>query len=170
MKLLSFLAAAALVAASLPAQAQPRPSGSTAAENAGDAKADGLRIYRVTGVRDTGSIANTGIATVFQCSNLDTTRQKLQFRLWNVSGQTVEWAQITLDPHQTVTVATHRTLSFKENLIISQGRLLQAGMVDIYADTINAVCTAMVVDASTSGPIGIALHMQRYNPIARTEE
>jgi hypothetical protein len=44
------------------------------------------------------------------------------------------------------------------------------GSATISATNTNMVCTAMMVDASTNIPNGIALHVQRLNPLSGTQE
>ncbi len=163
MKSLPFIAAIALLAASLPAHAQ-------SAQDAKDVGDKRKVIYRVAGVRDNGGLANAGIATLFQCTNLSPLDEMFEFNLRSSSGETISSQGFIFGPRISFTVATHTTLAFIETAVMKPGTVISTGVMTIFSTNINAVCNAMIVDASTASPQGIALHMQRYNPIAMTQE
>ena len=70
------------------------------------------------------------------------------------------------------TFSTHPTSLFFEQVGISLGTgFVGQGTATILAATTNVVCTAMIMDASAAIPaFAVALHMQRFNPLAGTEE
>jgi len=75
-------------------------------------------------------------------------------------------------PHlNTLTVLTKDAALFLSGtrLILKTGAV-ELGTVAIAATSINVTCTAMLFQANTNTPAGIALHMTRFNPIASTEE
>jgi hypothetical protein len=171
-KLLS-IAIVTLVAASLPAQAQQRSykEGAAPEAKAPEAVGDPLkRLYRISGVRDTGSGLNAGVATSFHCTSFSTVDETLQVSVRNFNGTVVVTRNITITPFRTLTLSTHGTLLFAEDSILSPGVIINQGSANILATDINIFCSAMIVDAATASPQGISLHMVRYNPVPGTQE
>jgi len=166
----SSLVAAALFAATLPAQAQQRPYAEGQAPTP-KAVGDPLQtIYRVSGVRDNGGGANSGTATSFHCTNLSNVDETIKITLWQFNGGKITDASETISKNQTFTASTHDTRGFIEDRFLSRGIEIKQGSARISATTTNLICSAMIVDASVAFPEGIALHLVRFNPIAATEE
>jgi hypothetical protein len=154
MKLLCSLLTAAAFACVLPAQAaQTDPE---------------IIIYRASGVIDTGSAANVGVATVFQCTNISIVTENLRFVIRNFNSVIAANQLFTVPSFQTLTASTHSTALYA-NQTISPGSSIN-GTVAIAATTSNIFCTARTVDASAGIPSGIILPMVRFNPIAGSEE
>jgi hypothetical protein len=65
-------------------------------------------------------------------------------------------------------VSTHPTTIFIESNLAT-GTFSQ-GTTAIAATSINVICTAMIVDAASASPIGIALRGIRFNPIPGAQE
>jgi hypothetical protein len=127
-------------------------------------------IYRVTGVLDSGDVANTGTATVFFCTNFGNGRQtvRISLRLEN-PGAPIN-TSFSLDPGETKTFATHATIVYSENGALAPGQAFEQGSAIIYATSLNVHCSAAQVDASTAGPVGSPLHMVRFNPANNSQE
>ena len=164
------IAAFVLFAASLPAQAQrPYPEG--AAPAAPLAVGDPLvRIYRISGVRDNGAGAELGVATSFHCSSASSVDETLRIVIRNFDGTVVGSRAITHHPQDTVTFSTHFTRIFTEDFALSRGVVINQGSADISATSPDIICSAMIVNAASTSPDGIALHMVRFNAAAGSQE
>jgi hypothetical protein len=166
---LSF-ASIALIALLVPAAAQQRPfpEGSAPAPKAvGDPL---LRIYKVSGIRDNGGGADTGVATTFHCTSFSTVNETLRIGVRNFNASIAGARTVTIAPNNTMTISTHTTRGFTEDAIISPGTIINQGSAEIQATSVNVFCSAMIVDASTNNGQGIALHLVRFNVIPDTEE
>jgi len=124
-------------------------------------------IYRFPGVADNGS-TNTGIATVFHCTNFSGVPENLRIVVRATDGTIVGNFAQPINHHQTLTLATHAVAIYFET-VVSMGPVLQ-GSAAIAATSINVVCTAMTLDASTFSPVGFALHGIRFNPAPGSQE
>jgi hypothetical protein len=166
----SSLAAFALLAAMLPAQAQRAyPEG--AAPAAPLATTDPLvRLYRISGVRDNGGGVEFGVATSFHCSSASTVDETLRITLRNFDGTQVASRAVTLPPRDTVTLSTHITRIFTEDVALSRGVVINQGSAEILGTSADIFCSAMIVDAATGSPQGIALHMVRFNAATGSQE
>ena len=128
-------------------------------------------IYRFPGVRDNGAGPNAGVATVFHCTNFSGVNETIRFvtRDGNVilrANNALEIAHLA-----TYTVATHHTGAYASTLDMSAGGFVVAqGTTAIAATSINVICTAMTVDASTAAPVGVALRGIRFAPIPGSQE
>jgi hypothetical protein len=164
------LVAAALFVAILPAQAQQRPYPEGQAP-APKAVTDPLQvIYRISGVRDSGTGTHAGMATSFHCTSFSTVDEKIVFALRDFDGDVITQKSVTVEPQHTITASTHDTRVFTEDRLLSPGVVINQGSVRISATSTNIICSAMIVDASAAFPEGIALHLVRFNPIAGTQE
>lgn len=121
-------------------------------------------IYRVSGVRDDGQGAQLGVATSFHCTNWSNLPEKLAIAVYNFNGALARARSFIVNSHYTFTVSTHKTLIFSENEILSPGVDIDQGYAQIHSTTTNIYCSAMIVDAASSSPAGIALHLVRFNP------
>jgi hypothetical protein len=132
------------------------------------AQAASATIYVVSGVYDSGSGSNAGVATSFHCTNLDRAQNTVTVTVHDTIGAVAGGGPTTLSRRQSVTVSTHFTTLFAD-ASLSSGQVTQ-GYAVIAATSSNLVCSEMIVDASASVPNGIALHMQRRTPLANTQE
>ena len=83
------------------------------------------------------------------------------------TGTTIQTYTFNVAARGALTIATH-TAGFGD---VSLGLgTVYGGSATISATNTNMVCTAMMVDASTNIPNGIALHVQRLNPLSGTQE
>src|SRR5262245_24212990 len=126
-----------------------------------------LVIYRFSGVADNGG-TNSGIATVFHCTNFSGVPESLRIVVRATDGTLVGNVSQPINHLQTLTLATHATAIYFE-IVVSMGPILQ-GSAAIAATSVNMVCTAMTLDAGTFSPVGIALHGIRFNPVPGSQE
>lgn len=168
-----WMMATVAVAFVLPVHAQdPRYRAGAAAQPAPQAITDPLTtVYRVSGVRDDGSATdNTGVATVFSCSTNSAAQERIRVFVRGSGGTIVGDLTATASARGTLTFATHATAAFIENAgSLTTGTVAQ-GAATIQSTTTNITCSAMIVNAASSVPDGVALHMQRFNPLAGTQE
>jgi hypothetical protein len=163
--------AAALLAASfavLPAQAGDRPH----AEGQLPTIADGARafpalttIYRFSGVRNTDNAGQTGVATVFHCSNYSATTQQVRIVVRNYLATVVADLTFAVPARDTKTASTKYTVAFfDDKILLTIPVRVDQGNASIQATNANVHCTAMIVDAAAATPIGIALSPVRFLP------
>jgi hypothetical protein len=126
-------------------------------------------IYRFPGVRDDGGAFNAGVATVFHCTNFSGVTENIRFVTRQSTGALVHNTLVTADHLQTWTTATHGTLAYFENTQLITG-LVNQGTMAIAATSINIICTAETIDASSATPIGIARRGIRFSPVPGSQE
>ncbi len=176
MKLASSILALATLAVILPAEAQPQPrKQGTAPLVPDEAVSSPFKvIYRVSGVTDNGSApalvnASSGVATSFHCSNFSGIDEKLKFVIRAAEPTTTKI--IVIPAGKTITASTHGTVVFNDDLFLSPGVVIQQGAAIISATSAQTIfCSAMILDANNPVPVGIALHMVRFNPANGTQE
>src|SRR5215510_4929968 len=132
-----------IIAAAALTFAQPAQAGITDPE---------VIIYRFPGVADNGG-TNSGIATVFHCTNFSGVPESLRIVVRATDGTLVGNVSQPINHLQTLTLATHATAIYFE-IVVSMGPILQ-GSAAIAATSVNMVCTAMTLDAGTFSPVGI---------------
>src|SRR3954449_13517821 len=165
------IAIVTLIAASWSAQAQQRSYKEGAAPAAPLAVGDPImRLYRISGVRDNGAGSDAGVATSFHCSSFSTVDEKLRITLRNFNHTQVANRAITIHPLDTVTLSTHLTRIFTEDFQLSPGVSINQGSAEIFATSVDIVCSAMIIDAAVAFPDGVALHMVRFNAAPGTQE
>jgi hypothetical protein len=171
MKSICWMLAAAAILSVLPAHAQDRASRSKQS-TAGPPSITSpiMLIYRVPGVSDDGSGDFVGNATSFHCTNLSDVAETLVIIVHKFDGTIASNLSFTVPSANTFTASTHNTSIFNEDSIMSSGTVINQGYAAIGASTTEFVCSAMIVDASASNPIGISLHMLRYNASTGTQE
>jgi hypothetical protein len=136
-----------------------------------EAASDPLRaIYRITGVLDSGDASGVGNATTFICTNFSNVEERIRYSLREESSGGTVTKTATLASQETYTVSTHSTDVYSEDDTLDPGVSYRQGSMVISATTTNIHCTAMQVDASTSYPQGIALHMVRIRPANNSQE
>jgi hypothetical protein len=162
-----FIAAFALLAAMLPAQAQRAyPEGAAPL-----ATTDPLvRIYRISGVRDNGAGNEAGVATSFHCSSASTVNESVRIVLRHFDGAVAGSRTLTLGARRTLTMSTHFTRLFFEDAVLSRGIVINSGSAEILATSVDIFCSAMILNAGTVSPDGIALHMVRFNAATGSQE
>ena len=127
-------------------------------------------LYRVPGVTDDGSAPdNFGVATVFHCTSFSGVNEILRVVIRD-TGTTLRSNVNIVMPHlSTGTLATHKTALFDNELTLITG-IIKQGTAAIAATSTSIVCTAMIVDAASTTPVGIALRMIRFNPAPGSQE
>jgi hypothetical protein len=169
--IVSVIVAVGLLTAILPAQAQQQRSYAEGAAPQPEAVGDPLqRLYRISGVRDSGNAPESGQATSFHCTSVSTVNETLVIRVRDFDGAIVGARSITISPNRTRTMSTHFTRMFFEDATVSPGEVINQGSAEILATSIQVFCSAMIVDAAVNFPEGIALHLVRFNAIPGSQE
>jgi hypothetical protein len=126
-------------------------------------------IYRFSGVRDDGGVTNAGVATVFHCTNFSGQLENIRLVTRDTIGALRSNNLLPVDHLHTLTVMTHRPLAYPGGANVATGGIVQ-GTAAIAATSINIICTAETIDASTAAPVGVARHGIRFSPIPGTQE
>jgi hypothetical protein len=127
-------------------------------------------IYRFPGVRDNGGANNTGVATVFHCTNFSGARENVRFVTRDFDGAIRSNIFVQGIPHlNSFVTATHETIAYVELVSLSTGMVFE-GTTAIAATSINIICTAETIDASTTVPIGVARRGIRFSPVPGSQE
>jgi len=125
-------------------------------------------IYRFPGVRDFGGPGNTGVATVFHCTNFSGATETIRFVPRANDGALLSNTALAISHLQTLSVSTHSVSAYLISLaptgVVSQGTMA------IAATSINIICTAETIDASAATPIGVARRGIRFNPVPGSQE
>lgn len=127
------------------------------------------QIYIAPGVRDNGGAANVGVATVIHCTSMSMVDETVSIEIRNYDGALKSSISQFIRPTETKTFTTHNTALFSEDRFLNTG-LINQGSARIKATTSSVVCTSMIVDAASTVPHGIDLHMIRTSPVAGTQE
>jgi len=125
-------------------------------------------IYRFPGVRDTAGGTNVGVATVFHCTNFSGVQETIRFVTREANTSLVTSVTFTINHLASITVATHATVAYVEDGFLNTGAI--QGTTAIAATSINIICTAMTIDASTAAPLGVALRGIRFSPVPGSQE
>ena len=127
-------------------------------------------IYRYPGVRDDGSGANTGLATVFSCTNFSGATETIRFVPRGDNGGLLGNTSFAISHLQTFTVATKSVVAYIIGNLPPTG-FMQQGTMAIAATSTNMVCTAMTIDAANAKPtFAVPLHGIRLNPAPGSQE
>ena len=126
-------------------------------------------IYRFPGVRDNGGGTDTGVATVFHCTNFSGTTETLRFVTRGFEGVLIQNTVVPILHLQTKTVSTHDTVAYNDDVNLATG-LVRQGTTAIAATSTSVICTAMTIDASTAAPVGVALRGIRFSPAPGSQE
>jgi hypothetical protein len=169
---ISSATALAILSAILPAQAQDRRPTQQPQANAPLATTDPLKtIYRVSGLTDSGNVANVGVATTFHCTSFSTVPETIKFFIRRFDGAKVADIKRNLTAFgATHTASTHGINLFFDDTLLAPGIAIEQGSAVIQSTSLNVHCSAMIVDAASAAPQGIALHMVRLNPVPGTQE
>ena len=123
-------------------------------------------IYVGAGVTDDGGANDTGLATVFLCSNVSGAQASVRWLILNVGGSIHDQATRDIAHGETAIVSTHHTTTFSG---ISLGTGAVQGVINIESTESAVFCTALIVDAADAGE-GMPLHLVRVNPHSGTVE
>ena len=126
-------------------------------------------IYRFPGVRDDGGGAGAGVATVFHCTNFSGVPETIRFVTRSNMGTLIQNNTIVIPHLGTRTAVTHLNGAYASDLNLATS-IVQQGTTAIAATSINIICTAMTIDASTAAPVGVALRGIRFSPIPGSQE
>jgi hypothetical protein len=127
-------------------------------------------IYIGMGVEDSGGAANTGAATLFQCSNVSGTSAQVRFLVLSVEGTFLGQNTVTIPHGGGRNVSTHFTGHFPEDGVIAPDVTFSRGTVNIESTQSGVFCQGFIVDAAAAGPTGIPLRFIRVNPHPGTVE
>ena len=126
-------------------------------------------IYRFPGVTDNGNGPGFGVATVFHCTNFSGANENIRFVTRRNDGVLVSNQVFTFPHLSTGTLSTHITAAYMQSADLSAQPVTQ-GTTAIAATSINVICTAETIDASTVAPVGVARRGIRFNPVPGSEE
>ena len=126
-------------------------------------------IYRFPGVTDSGSGPGFGVATVFHCTNFSGANENIRFVTRRNDGVIVSNKAFTFPHLSTGTLSTHITAAYVQSADLSAQSVLQ-GTTAIAATSINVICTAETIDASTVAPVGVARRGIRFSPVPGSQE
>jgi hypothetical protein len=126
-------------------------------------------IYVGTGVRDGGGANNTGIATVFHCSNVSGVSATVRFLVLNAGGAFQASVTIVFPHGVTQTVSTNFTSPYIETDELATG-VVNQGVVNIESTESGVFCSAETIDAAAATPIGVTRPLVRVNPHPGTVE
>lgn len=129
-----------------------------------------MMIYRVAGVVNSNATMMNGVATSFMCYSNSAVAENVRIRILNWNGEVAGDIYHVIQSKRTVTFSTHSTASLAEDALLAEGKLINQGTAAIIATSKEVYCSAMLIDAATTVPNGIALHMVRFNPAPGTVE
>ncbi|MGH6925622.1 MAG: hypothetical protein ACRED5_17990 [Propylenella sp.] len=118
-------------------------------------------IYAMSGVRDSGSADNTGVATTLHCTNFTSSTQQIRFVVRNFNGAVVANLTSNIGALVTVTRSTHGTAMTEDLPHLAPGVLINQGAMTIATTAANFTCTAQTVDAASGLPLD-DLHLTRF--------
>jgi hypothetical protein len=120
-------------------------------------------------VFDNGAADNTGVATSFHCTNFSGVTENIRFVTRSNSNSLVSNVVLPINHLASVTVSTHRTVVYGEDMSLNTFSVFQ-GTTAIAATSINIICTAETIDASTAAPVGVARRGIRFSPVPGSQE
>jgi hypothetical protein len=127
-------------------------------------------IYRFPGVRDQGGSPNSGLATVFSCTNFSGAPETIRFVPRADDGALLGNTPFAINHLQTLTVATKSVAAYIIFAMPPTG-FMQQGTMAIAATSTNMVCTAMTIDAANAIPtFAVPLHGIRLAPVPGSQE
>jgi hypothetical protein len=123
-------------------------------------------IYVVTGIKDNGGTSSVGTATAIQCSNVSGVTTTIRFLTLSATGVVLDSTTADDVAHgATIEVSTHNTNAYtNETASLIAGIVLSSGVLNIESLQSGVFCTAAIIDASLSNPVGITPHIIRINP------
>ena len=131
-------------------------------------------IYRFPGVIDSGTGQNTGVATVFHCTNFSGVVENIRFVTRAANGNLLTNLAFPNAHLATLTASTHETAFYSDAATPLNTGVVAQGTTAIAATSINVVCTAVTIDAAAPNgslvPNGFALRGVRFNPVPGSQE
>jgi len=124
-------------------------------------------LYRAAGVADNGPGGNT--ATLFSCTPFSGVSENIRVVLRAQNGTLLNNA-VTTVPHLTTQIFSTVSGSAVFTVIIIGNTAIAGGTVAIAATSTSVTCTAMLMQATSTAPVGIPLHLTRFSPLAGTDE
>src|SRR5262249_34863067 len=121
-------------------------------------------IYRVSGVADDNSV----LATSFHCTNFSGVPETIRIVLRHLDGTIVRNHFQTPIPHLNTTILSTHHATIYSDISLNTGTF--QGTAAIAATSVNVTCSAMQVQTNSLPPVGIALHVTRFNGIPSTQE
>ena len=125
-------------------------------------------IYRFPGVRDFNG--NPTPATVFNCTNFSGATETIRFVTRHHDGGLESNKTVPIAHLATVTASTTNTAAYIADVTLAASFFAIQGTTAIAATSINIVCTAVTLDASSIAPNGFALRGIRFNPAPGSQE
>src|SRR5215813_2408669 len=126
-------------------------------------------VYRFPGVLDDGSAGQAGVATSFHCTNFSGAVENVRIVVRNFDGTIKANVFFPIGHLATKTASTHSAVLYTEDQVFNTGAVNQ-GTAAIAATSLNIICTAVTINASSSQPNGFALRGIRFNPIPGSQE
>jgi len=126
-------------------------------------------IYRFPGVLDDGSAGQAGVVTSFHCTNFSGAVENIRIVLRNFDSTLKANVSFPIGHLATKTASTHSSVLYTEDQVFNTGALNQ-GTAAIAATSVNIICTAVTISASSSQPTGFALRGIRFNPVPGSQE
>ena len=171
MNVLGRIVTVAAIAFALPVLAQDRAPQGAGATATPPAFSGGLGLtYLVPGVTDNGGADNAGVATTFHCTNASTITEQIQIVVRNFDGSVVANDVTNVGSARTLTKSTHGTALTEDLPFLSPGVAINQGQALIFTTSPFVFCSVMVLDASTAGTQGVALHIVRFGAVSGTQE
>jgi hypothetical protein len=170
MQKIALFSLVAMLVLNLPAQAQDRVGSNQPSLTQNAVGGPQSLIYVVSGITDFNGGNNLGIATTFHCTNASTTSETLHMVVRSSDGTVLVDVSFGVLSSKTFTVSTHQTNIFNEDGTVTAGTAITQGLVFIFSTTQFLFCSAMIMDAAASNPVGVALHMVRFNAVPGTAE
>jgi hypothetical protein len=127
-------------------------------------------IYRFPGVRDNGGSALSGVATSFHCTNFSGVPENIRFVTRASIGNLLTNVVFPIAHLETLTASTHDTNAYNDASTVLNTGIVAQGTTAIAATSINIICTAETIDASTAVPIGVARRGIRFSPVPGSQE
>jgi len=149
------------------------PAVAAAADRPGEASARAFpaltNIYVASGVQDSGSAENTGVATTIHCTNWTGAVKQIRFTVKNFNGTTAANLTVNVGPGITVTKSTHGSAITEDLPHLAPGVSISQGSLVIAATAAQVTCTVQVRDAASGVPAS-DLHLIRFNPWPGSQE
>lgn len=120
-------------------------------------------IYVASGVQDSGSGDNTGVATTIHCTNWTGATQQIRFTVKNFNSVTAANQTVNVGAGVTVTKSTHGSVITEDLPHLSPGVVISQGSIVIATTAAQVTCTVQVRDAASAVPAS-TLHLVRFNP------
>src|SRR3954454_21594863 len=120
-------------------------------------------IYRASGVVDAGVTA-----TSFHCTNFSGVTENVRIVVRGLGSSILANTVVPVAHLNTAILSTQDVFIYSDSSLATGAT--GGGTAAIAATSVNVTCTAMQVQTNVTNPVGIALHMTRFNPITGTQE